>query len=143
MNAYPRVAIYFCTGCKWNLRAAWYLQELLSTFGNQLGEVALLPASSGTFVIELVTAEGAKPIQLWDRKVNGGFPDSKDLKKLVRDVISPTQNLGHIDGHKGGEKQELKEEKKDGEKNEAETAEDAKPAISAPACTDCETGSCN
>jgi selT/selW/selH-like putative selenoprotein len=74
MNAYPRVAIHFCTGCKWNLRAAWYLQELLSTFGNQLGEVALLPASSGTFVIELVTEEGAKPILLWDRKTNGGFP---------------------------------------------------------------------
>lgn len=25
--------------------------------------------------------------------------DSKDLKKLVRDVISPKQDLGHIDKH--------------------------------------------
>ncbi|QNQ00332.1 YALIA101S05e05886g1_1 [Yarrowia lipolytica] len=140
MNAYPRVAIHFCTGCKWNLRAAWYLQELLSTFGNQLGEVALLPASSGTFVIELVTEEGAKPILLWDRKTNGGFPDSKDLKKLVRDVISPKQDLGHIDGHKGGEA-EKKEEKQEKQK-ESDKKEDTNPSSSTPACTDCETGSC-
>ncbi|KAG5366918.1 hypothetical protein CJU89_1367 [Yarrowia sp. B02] len=133
MNAYPRVAIHFCTGCKWNLRAAWYLQELLSTFGNQLGEVALLPASSGTFIVEIVASEGSKPLVLWDRKVNGGFPDSKDLKKLVRDVISPQQDLGHIDGHK----KEAKEEKE----AKAE-AEKPAPTASEPACTDCETGTC-
>lgn len=74
MNAYPRIAIHFCTGCKWNLRAAWYLQELLSTFGNQLGEVALLPASSGTFIVEIVAKEGADKQVLWDRSINGGFP---------------------------------------------------------------------
>lgn len=67
-------------------------------------------------------------------------PDSKDLKKLVRDVISPKQDLGHIDGHKGGEKkEETKEEKKDAEKEK--TTSDS--SSSAPACTDCESGSCN
>lgn len=71
---YPRVSIQFCTACKWHLRAAWYLQELLSTFGHDLGEVALLPASSGTFIIEIKKDEASEEITLWDRRVNGGFP---------------------------------------------------------------------
>lgn len=71
-------------------------------------------------------------------------PDSKDLKKLVRDVISPKQDLGHIDGHKGGDKkEEKKEEKKDAEKEKKTTTTEASSSSSAPACTDCETGSCN
>lgn len=70
-------------------------------------------------------------------------PDSKDLKKLVRDVISPKQDLGHIDGHKGGEKKEVEKdaEKESGEREKPATEETA--ASSAPACTDCESGSCN
>jgi selenoprotein W-related protein len=73
MVEYPRVAIRFCTKCKWNLRAVWYLQELLSTFGHDLGEVALIPGDSGVFTVVLSTADG-KDHLLWDRKSNGGFP---------------------------------------------------------------------
>ena len=43
--------------------------------------------------------------QLWDRKTNGGFPEVKQLKQLVRNVIDPDRDLGHIDRHhkeKGG-----------------------------------------
>lgn len=98
--AYPRVAIEFCTACKWNLRAAWYLQELLSTFGHDLGEVALIPADSGVFRVTIELADGAK-MELWDRKKMNGFPDSKELKQLVRNVIDPTRSLGHSD-KKGG-----------------------------------------
>ena len=39
----PRVEIEYCTGCRWLLRAAWVAQELLSTFGKDLDEVALIP----------------------------------------------------------------------------------------------------
>ena len=39
----PRVAITYCRQCNWLLRAAWMAQELLSTFAEDLGEVALLP----------------------------------------------------------------------------------------------------
>ncbi len=37
----PRIAITYCTQCQcqWLLRAAWMAQELLSTFGLDLGEV--------------------------------------------------------------------------------------------------------
>ncbi|CFW48794.1 Uncharacterized protein conserved in bacteria [Bordetella pertussis] len=40
----PRIAIQYCTQCQWLLRAAWMAQELLSTFGADLGEV---PSRSG------------------------------------------------------------------------------------------------
>jgi selenoprotein W-related protein len=93
----PRVAIYFCTKCKWNLRAAWYLQELLQTFGDKLGEAALVPAASGMFKVEVV-AEGAASVTVWERTVNGGFPDSKILKQKVRNVLWPEEQLGHVDG---------------------------------------------
>lgn len=87
----PRIAITYCTQCQWLLRAAWMAQELLSTFTEDLAEVALVPATGGTFFI---TCEGET---IWDRKRDGGFPDVKTLKQLVRDRIDPQRDLGHID----------------------------------------------
>jgi len=34
---------------------------------------------------------------LWDRKSEGGFPETKELKNRVRNVIEPDRDLGHID----------------------------------------------
>jgi hypothetical protein len=34
---------------------------------------------------------------LWDRKTEGGFPETKELKNRVRNVIEPGRDLGHID----------------------------------------------
>ena len=100
MVSYPRVAIEYCTKCKWNLRAAWYLQELLSTFGHDLGEVAMVPADSGVFRVLLQVQDGPE-LELWDRKKMDGFPDSKELKQLVRNVIKPDMNLGHSEKKTG------------------------------------------
>ncbi|KAJ4391121.1 hypothetical protein N0V93_004736 [Gnomoniopsis smithogilvyi] len=110
----PRVTIKFCTQCKWNLRAAYFAQELLSTFSTSLGEVALQPSTGGTFIVEIFhqpshpsTSSSSSPplpshpsIQatiLWDRTKDGGFPETKELKRRVRDVIEPGRNLGHVD----------------------------------------------
>ena len=41
----PRIVIAYCTQCQWLLRAAWMAQELLLTFGTDLGEVALSPGT--------------------------------------------------------------------------------------------------
>lgn len=41
----PRVEIHYCTKCRFLLRAGWMAQELLTTFGADLGEVALVPGS--------------------------------------------------------------------------------------------------
>jgi selenoprotein W-related protein len=87
----PRIAISYCTQCQWLLRAAWMAQEVLSTFGNDLGEVALVPATGGEFTISY---DGEL---IWDRKTDGGFPDAKVLKQRVRDRLEPGRDLGHID----------------------------------------------
>lgn len=34
---------------------------------------------------------------LWDRKTEGGFPETKVLKQRVRDQIDPKRDLGHSD----------------------------------------------
>lgn len=89
--AKPEVVITYCTQCQWLLRAAWLAQELLSTFSDELAKVSLEPAMGGTFRI---TCNG---VLIWERKVDGGFPEAKVLKQRVRDVIDPTRDLGHND----------------------------------------------
>lgn len=85
----PRVEIHYCTQCRWLLRAAWMAQELLTTFQDEVGEVALIPGTGGVFEIY---ADG---VRLWSRADDGGFPDIKVLKGLVRDAIAPDKQLGH------------------------------------------------
>ena len=87
----PRIEIRYCTLCRWMLRAAWLAQELLSTFDSDLGEVALVPASKGEFRI-LVNG-----VLVWDRVADEGFPEAKEIKQRVRDVIAPERDLGHSD----------------------------------------------
>ncbi len=87
----PRIVITYCTQCQWLLRAAWMAEELLSTFTEDLAEVALPPPTGGTFIIAY---DGET---IWDRKRDGGFPDAKMLKQLVRDRLDPGRDLGHID----------------------------------------------
>lgn len=86
-----RIEIHYCTQCRWLLRAAWLAQELLSTFEQELGEVALQPGTGGVFEIR------ANGIVVWERKADGGFPDAAALKQRVRDVIAPDKGLGHSD----------------------------------------------
>ena len=87
----PEVTIAYCTQCNWLLRSAWMAQELLSTFSLELGAVTLKPGTGGIFEIRI---DGAL---VWERKRDGGFPDVKQLKQLVRDRIDPDRDLGHID----------------------------------------------
>ncbi|WP_019172004.1 SelT/SelW/SelH family protein [Pseudaminobacter salicylatoxidans] len=90
-----RVAIAYCTQCMWMLRAGWLAQELLSTFGTDLAEVALVPGTGGIFEI---TCNGEL---IWERKRDGGFPEAKVLKQRVRDIIDPQRDLGHADRKPG------------------------------------------
>ncbi len=88
----PRIEIEYCTGCRWLLRAAWYAQELLTTFEKQLGGVSLCPGTdTGVFEIRLDEE------RLWSRKLDGGFPELKELKQRIRDRIAPELALGHSD----------------------------------------------
>ncbi|TGO60778.1 hypothetical protein BOTNAR_0140g00200 [Botryotinia narcissicola] len=112
-----------CTGPNLHF-ILYFAQELLSTFGTDIGEVALQPSTGGTFIVELFTDANAsknatsqkegeaeenvdelKEVEvlkhtLWDRKSEGGFPETKELKKRLRNIIDPSRDLGHVDGKK-------------------------------------------
>ena len=87
----PTLSITYCTQCNWLLRAAWMASEVLSTFSLEISAVTLVPGTGGIFEIHL---DGEL---IWERKRDGGFPDVKQLKQLVRDRIDPERDLGHID----------------------------------------------
>ncbi|MEM7409141.1 MAG: SelT/SelW/SelH family protein [Myxococcota bacterium] len=92
MTARPVVEIEYCTRCRWLLRAAWMAQELLQTFESDLGGVRLTPnEEGGVFDVRL---DGDA---LFSRASESRFPESKELKRLVRDRVAPGRDLGHVD----------------------------------------------
>jgi selenoprotein W-related protein len=97
MSPLPRIEIHYCTQCRWLLRAAWLAQELLSTFEQEIGEVALQPGTGGVFTVH------ANGVLVWERKADGGFPDAAALKQRVRDVIAPEKGLGHSEAKPASE----------------------------------------
>jgi selenoprotein W-related protein len=90
----PRIEIEYCRRCRWLLRAAWLAQELLSTFESELGGVTLIPNDEGgVFRVRLNGDE------LFSRASAGRFPESAELKRLLRDRIAPERKLGHVEDH--------------------------------------------
>jgi len=88
----PTVSIEYCPKCGWMLRAAYMAQELLSTFTDDLHGILLIPSETGgTYIVKI------NDIVVFDRKQQGRFPEVKELKQLVRDVVNPDKNLGHSD----------------------------------------------
>jgi selenoprotein W-related protein len=86
-----RVEIEYCTQCRWMLRAAWVAQELLTTFEDDLSEVALVPGKGGVFEVRV---DGET---VWSHKIERRFAQPKELKQRVRDRIAPGRSLGHSD----------------------------------------------
>jgi selenoprotein W-related protein len=88
----PTLSIEYCPRCRWLLRAAYMAQEFLTSFEEELGAVTLQPSEvNGRYTISI---DGKK---IFDRKEYGGFPEIKELKQMVRDIVSPGKNLGHSD----------------------------------------------
>ena len=83
--------ITYCTGCSWLLRAGWYSQECLSTFGPDLHVTIIHDDSGGVFRI---TLDGG---DIWERRRDGGLPDIRTLTQAIRDRIDPGRALGHLD----------------------------------------------
>ena len=73
------------------MRAAWLAQEVLTTFSEEIGEVALQPGTDGVLEIRL------NGDLLYSRKTEGRFPEAKEVKQLIRDRIAPQRDLGHSD----------------------------------------------
>lgn len=88
----PTITIEYCPKCLWLLRAAYMAQEILSTFEEDLESVTLKPGEKrGIYQIRIDDR------LLYDRAENGGFPEIKELKQMIRDEIEPGRDLGHID----------------------------------------------
>ncbi|KAI0829474.1 Rdx family-domain-containing protein [Trametes gibbosa] len=97
----PSVIIEFCDRCRWLHRATWVSTELFLTFPTPaLRSITILPLNAedtaGRFRVWL-TLSGLPPLVVWDRKVEGGFPELKVLKQRIRDHIQPGKSLGHSD----------------------------------------------
>ena len=86
-----KLEIEYCVQCNWLLRASWMAQELLTTFNTDITSLALVPGTGGIFEVRLNNAV------IFSLKEVGRFPESKELKQLVRDVIDPERPLGHSD----------------------------------------------
>jgi selenoprotein W-related protein len=86
-----RVEIEFCTQCRWLLRAGWTAQELLTTFQDEIGEVALIPGTGGVFEVRV---DGET---IWSRKGEGRHAELTELKQRLRDRIAAERELGHSD----------------------------------------------
>ena len=88
----PRVTIEYCTGCRWLLRAGWTAQELLTTFENELDEVAIRPGKrTGVFNVWVGNS------LVWNRTEIRRCPEMKELKQKIRDIVNPERGLGHSD----------------------------------------------
>jgi predicted Rdx family selenoprotein len=108
-----------------------------------LRSISLLPRSApetgGRFRVWLYKSLPPTPIPgtehwegaelVWDRKIEGGFPEMKELKQRIRTLIEPSKSLGHSDkagkdkiavGLLGEKVKELEIEKKEEEKEEGE-----------------------
>lgn len=85
------VEIEYCTQCRWLLRSAWLAQELLTTFETELNGLTLMPGTGGVFEVRL------NGEVLFSRKEASRFPESKELKQLIRDRVNPNRSLGHSD----------------------------------------------
>lgn len=88
----PIIKIEYCPKCHWLLRAAYMAQEFLTTFEGELKGVTLEPSEiNGSFSISIDDK------RIFDRKEFGGFPEIKELKQLIRDIVAPGKSLGHAD----------------------------------------------
>ncbi|TYA75011.1 SelT/SelW/SelH family protein [Seonamhaeicola marinus] len=86
-----KVTIKYCPKCRWLLRSTWMAQELLITFEAEIQELSLKPSGVGVF--EVIANDSL----VWSRKEQQRFPEMKELKQLIRDVIAPDKSLGHSD----------------------------------------------
>jgi len=82
----PNVAIAYCTGCRWLLRAAYVGQELMATFDEEIHSFTLIPSrppvKGGAFLVLLNDSI------VYDRTQEGRFPEIQGLKQLLRDRLN-------------------------------------------------------
>jgi selenoprotein W-related protein len=76
--------------------------ELLTTFAQEtkLASITLIPKSpplSPGGIFRVISNDDNGETVLWDRSVEGRFPEAKEVKQALRDVVNPAKDLGHSD----------------------------------------------
>ncbi|EMG47031.1 hypothetical protein G210_2685, partial [Candida maltosa Xu316] len=111
-SRYPKLVIQYCSKCKWQNRAIWYVQEILQTFPTEINDISIQPIHDfpGIFQIIIYHNDNTKDGKIiYKRRFKGekyrdenvgeyvfdGFPDSKFLKLLIKDELG----LGPIGNH--------------------------------------------
>lgn len=92
MSENPKISIVYCPKCGWLMRATWIAQEILTTFVDEISEVALKPSEIGG-VFDIFLNDDL----VFSRKSEGHFSEMKQLKQIIRDIIAPEKSLGHSD----------------------------------------------
>lgn len=59
------------------------------TFQEELEEVSLRPGTNGIFDVSI------NDEVVYSKQQQGRFPESSELKQLIRDRIAPEKDLGH------------------------------------------------
>jgi selenoprotein W-related protein len=67
-------------------------QEILTTFNDDVKQVTLQPSEIGGSYKIFINDR-----KIFDRKEFNGFPEIKEIKQMVRDVVNPGKSLGHAD----------------------------------------------
>ena len=88
----PSITIEYCPKCGWLLRAAYMAQEILTTFTDDIKQVILQPSEVGGSYKIFIDDK-----KIFDRKEYEGFPEIKEIKQIVRDIVNPGKSLGHAD----------------------------------------------
>ena len=106
------ISIEYCSGCQWMLRSTWMASEILTTFASDasLSSISLIPkgpplSEGGIFRITANSSnkhDAYSELLLWDRKIEERFPESKEVKQLIRDLVDLDKDLGHSDKHQKG-----------------------------------------
>ncbi len=88
----PAVIVEYFPKGNWLLHAADMAEEIFTTLEEDVKGVTLISGSSGgRYAISI----GAQKI--FDRKEYGGFPEIKELKQMLRDVVAPGISHCHSD----------------------------------------------
>jgi selenoprotein W-related protein len=85
----PRVEVEYCMRCGFMLRAAWVAQELLKSFEDELGEVALKPGGGGIFAVRLGDT------LLFSNQAEGRFPEMRELRQRLAQALGSDRQFGH------------------------------------------------
>jgi len=79
----PNISVFYCVKSKYLACASWIVQEILSTFQDDVNSATLVPSlEKGKFIVTLDN------VVIWDKKERNRLPDIDELKRVVSNYFS-------------------------------------------------------